>query len=77
MFIDKVTVKVEFFDRKRAKLKTLVSSGYKLYIGRHWRPSTMQMQNHLTGKSTALNWSNYKFQTGLTPRDFNKKSLAR
>lgn len=70
-------VKVEYYDRKRAKLKTLVNSGYKEYIGRYWRPSTMQMQNHITGKSTTLNWSNYKFRAGLTTRDFNKKSLAR
>lgn len=70
-------VKIEFYDRKGSKLKTLVNSGYKEYIGRYWRPTTMQMQNHLTGKSTTLTWSNYRFRTGLTNRDFNKKSLAR
>ncbi len=70
-------VKVDFYDRKNAKLKTLVSSGYKQYIGHYWRPATMNMQNHLTGKSTTLTWSNYKFRNGLTSRDFNKNSLQR
>ena len=45
-------VKVEFFDRKRRKLKTLTWKGYRQYIGRYWRASEMFMQNHQTGKST-------------------------
>ncbi len=70
-------VKVEFYDRKGSKLKTLVSSGYKEYIGRYWRPARMHMQNHLTGKSTTLTWTNYTFRNGLTTRDFNKNSIQR
>lgn len=70
-------VKLEFFDRKNSKMKTLVSSGYKQYLGKYWRPSLMSMQNHLTGKSTTLQFSNYKFQTGLSTRDFNKNALSR
>ena len=70
-------VKVEYYDRKNAKLKTLINSGYKQYLGRYWRPATMNMQNHQTGKSTTLTWSNYKFRTGLTTRDFNKNTLKR
>lgn len=70
-------MKITFYDRKNTLLKTLVSSGYKEYAGKHWRPATMQMDNHQNGKSTTLQWSNYKFKTGLSKRDFNKKSLAR
>ncbi len=70
-------IKVEFYDRKGSKMKTLTSSGYKQYLGKYWRPSIMNMQNHLTGKSTILQWSNYKFRTGLSKRDFNKNALAR
>ena len=69
--------KVMFYDRKNSLLKTLVSTGYKEYTGRHWRPTLMSMQNHQSGKSTTLQWNNYKFKTGLSDRDFNKKSLAR
>jgi len=70
-------VKIDFFDRKGSRLKTLTASGFREYIGHYWRPSVMQMQNHQTGKSTTLKWSNYKFRTGLTNRDFNKNSLKR
>ncbi len=70
-------LKVMFYDRKNALMKTLQSTGFKQYLGRYWRPTTMNMVNHQTGKSTVLQWTNYKFKTGLTTRDFNKKAIAR
>lgn len=70
-------VKIDFYDRKNAHLKTLTSSGYNKYIDRYWRPLTMQMQNHQTGKSTILTWTDYRFKTGLSTRDFNKNTLKR
>ncbi len=70
-------LKVMFYDRKNTLLKTLVSNGFRQYLGRYWRPATMNMQNVQTGKSTVLQWSNYKFRTGLTTRDFNKNALKR
>ncbi len=79
-WIDKVgyrPVKVMYYDRKKALLKTLQATGFKKYLGKYWRPASMSMVNHQTGKSTTLQWSNYKFKTGLSSRDFNKKSLAR
>jgi len=69
--------KIMFYDRKNALLKTLVATNFKQYAGKHWRPAMMNMQNHQSGKSTILQYSNYKFKTGLSKRDFNKKSLAR
>lgn len=69
--------KIMYYDRKNALLKTLITTGFKQYAGKHWRPTQMNMQNHQTGKSTILQWNNYKFKTGLSKRDFNKKSLAR
>ena len=70
-------VKVEYYDRKNALLKTLELDGFKQYDGGFWRPSKMVMTNHQTGKSTALTWSAYKFATGLTAKDFTKNSLKR
>ncbi len=70
-------VKVKFYDRKSALLKTLEATGFKQFLGRYWRPSMMSMVNHQSGKSTILQFSNYKFKNGLSSRDFNKKSLAR
>jgi len=70
-------VKIEFYDRKDALLKTLEMSSYQEYIGRYWRADVMSMQNHQTKKSTVLEWENYRFRTGLSDRDFNPNTLSR
>ena len=70
-------VKVEFYDRKSDLLKTLDVSGHQQYLDHYWRPDEMFMQNHQTGKSTRLLWSNYKFKTGLDEKDFNQNVLKR
>jgi len=70
-------VKVEYYDRKKALLKTLVVSDFNQYLEHYWRPGKMDMVNHLTGKSTLLEWTDYQFQTGLTDRDFRSQSLKR
>ena len=69
--------KVMYYDRKNALLKTLTASGYQQYLGKFWRPAKMTMANHQSGKGTTLQWTNYKFRSGLKSRDFNNKSLAR
>lgn len=69
--------KIVYYDRKNSLLKTLVYSDYKQYLGRYWRADRMYMENHQTGKSTLLTWSNYTFKNGLTDRDFNRNSLKR
>ena len=70
-------LRIEFYDRKNAILKTLTQTDFKQYIGQYWYPHKMFMQNHQTGKSTLLTWSDYKFRTGLSDKDFNKNSLKR
>jgi outer membrane lipoprotein-sorting protein len=69
--------KVVFYDRKNAMLKTLVHSDYRQFLEKYWRAHDMFMENHQTGKSTRLIWDNYRFQTGLTERDFDRNSLKR
>ena len=69
--------KIEFYDRKNALLKTLVFRNYKQYLGQFWRADEMFMQNHQTGKSTLLTWSDYKFRNGFSDADFNKNALKR
>ncbi len=70
-------VKAEFYDRKKSLLKTLQASDFKQYLGHYWRPGTMDMVNHQTGKSTLLEWQDYAFKTGLTERDFRSQALKR
>ena len=72
-----VPVKVEYFDRKNSALKTLTISNYEQHMGKFWRAGRMEMQNEQTGKSTILEWTDYKFQTGLTDKDFDSKALKR
>ncbi len=69
--------KIEFYDRKNSLLKTLDYSGYNQYLNQYWRANVMSMENHQTGKSTLLTWSNYAFRTGLEDGDFNRNSLKR
>ena len=70
-------IKAEFYDRKKALLKTLESSEFQQFLGHYWRPGKMNMVNHQNGKSTLLEWSNYEFKTGLTEGDFRSQSLKR
>jgi outer membrane lipoprotein-sorting protein len=70
-------LKIDFYDRKNALLKTQTFRGYHQYLGKYWHPDEMFMENHQTGKSTLLKWSDYKFKVGFKDRDFNKNSLKR
>ncbi len=71
------TWKVEYYDRKKAHLKTLTAREYKQYAGKYWEADEIQMVNHQNGKSTVLYFSDHRFQTGLDKGDFNKNSLMR
>lgn len=70
-------LKVEFYDRKDALLKTLYMKDYRQYLDKYWRPSRMDMINHQTGKETTLNWLDYQFGNGLNDRDFDQNTLKR
>jgi Outer membrane lipoprotein-sorting protein len=69
--------KIDFYDRKNDLLKTLTFRNYAQYVGKHWRAGEMLMVNHQTGKSTGLAWSDYRFKSGLSTRDFDQARLAR
>ena len=69
--------KVEFYDPSDRLLKTLTADGYKLYSDKYWRPQVLLMVNHQNGKSTRLNFHDYRFKTGLNEQDFAQSSLQR
>jgi len=69
--------KIVFYDRKNARLKTLIFKNYRQYLGKYWRAHKMFMQNHQTGKSTKLLWEKYQFGSGFTARDFSKNTIKR
>ena len=70
-------LKVEYFDRKNSHLKTLTSKGYQKYLNKYWRADEYNMVNHQNGKSTRLEFSDYKFNVGLNENDFTKNALKR
>lgn len=69
--------KLDFYDRKDALLKTLQLLDYREYLDNIWRSHKFVMNNHQTGKSTELIYSDYEFKTGLTENDFVKGILKR
>lgn len=79
-WIDKaryIPMKVEYYDRKNALLKTLENKGYRQYLDQYWRADEMLMTNHQNGKNTSLIIGSINFRTGLTERDFDQNSLKR
>ncbi len=67
--------KIEYYDRKGDKLKTLRLEGYERYLDAYWRPAKMIMGNHQSGRVTQLIWKDYQFGTGLTAADFAQSKL--
>lgn len=71
------TWKVELYDRRDAHLKTLSFAGYKQYLDRYWRAAEQTMVNHLTGASTVLKWTDFRFRTDLSDTEFTQTALRR
>ena len=77
-WIDKATYlvkKIDYYDRRGKLLKTLVMGNYQQFNDKYWRAGEMLMENHQSGRSTQLVWSEYRFNTGLTEADFSLNSL--
>ncbi len=71
------TWKMELYDRKGSHLKTLTFAGYRQYLDRYWRAGEQTMENHLTGASTVLHWSHFRFRTNLDDGEFTQTALRR
>ena len=69
--------KIDYYDLKDALLKTLVLKDYQQHEDRFWRPASMEMTNHQTGRGTTLEWSDHAFGAGLDEADFSLNRLQR
>lgn len=69
-------IRIEYFDDRGEHLKTLRLTDYAFH-GPCWRAATMTMENHRTGRITRLDWSDFRFDTGLAPRRFTPDDLSR
>ncbi|MCH8904304.1 MAG: outer membrane lipoprotein-sorting protein [Bacteroidetes bacterium] len=67
---------IEYYDKKRIKLKTLKYSDYNQHSGVYWRAHLMVLENHQTNTTTKIKSSDYKFKIGLIDSDFTEKALT-
>jgi outer membrane lipoprotein-sorting protein len=77
-WIDKAeyrTLKIDYFSKNGEFLKTFTASEYKEYLDAYWYPDRMDMNNHQTGRTTTLKFTDYKFRNGFSERDFDQASL--
>ncbi|MEA3374428.1 MAG: outer membrane lipoprotein-sorting protein [Campylobacterota bacterium] len=76
-FVDResfLTIKVDYYDRKRELLKTATFFDYKKIDG-IWRIGKIKMKNHQNDKETILIWKNETIKNGLSDKDFHKRML--
>lgn len=71
------TVKIDYYDHKGDRLKTLTLDRWEQYQGRYWRPLQLQMVNHQNRKQTVLTLSSYKVGAGVEKRAFSSLGLDR
>ena len=69
--------KMELYDRKNSHLKTLTFADYQQYLDRYWRAGEQTMENHLTGASTVLKWTEFRFRNNLPDSEFTQTALRR
>ncbi len=69
--------RMELYDRKDSHLKTLTFADYQQFLDQYWRAGEQTMVNHLTGASTVLEWSDFRFRTNLDDSEFTKPALRR
>lgn len=68
-------MRINYYDRRNAHLKSLRYNDYHHYRDRYWRSHEMVMQNHQTGKSTILRFKKYEFTVGLDESVFRPNRL--
>ena len=71
------TWRVALYDRKGSHLKTLTFANYRQYLDRYWRAREQTMKNHLTGASTVLKWTDFRFRNNLQDSEFTRPALRR
>ena len=67
---------VEFYDKKNAKLKTLVYGEYQQLDGAYWRAKSWTMKNAQSGKGTTLRFTKMKLKNVLSTSDFTPEKLG-
>ncbi len=66
--------KIDYYDRKKALLKTATFEDYKKIDG-VWRVGKITMKNHQNDKTTVLIWVDDRVKAGLRDKHFSKRVL--
>ena len=69
-----LTMKVDYYDRKRELLKSAAFFDYKKIDG-VWRIGKIHMKNYQNDKETILIWKDETIKNGLSDKDFHKRVL--
>ncbi|PQJ58490.1 hypothetical protein BTO08_22280 (plasmid) [Photobacterium angustum] len=70
-------VRIDFYDRKKTHLKTMMAKNFSLFADKYWRPLNVEMINLQTQRKTQLNYSNIEFQQGLSDNELSRRALKR
>lgn len=70
-------VRIDFYDRKQAHLKTMMAKNFSLFADKYWRPLNVEMTNLQTQRKTQLNYSSIEFQQGLSDNELSRRALQR
>ncbi len=75
--VDPVVRRIDYYGPSGGLLKTLALDGYARHDGGHWRASRMTMTDRTDAKVTVMEWSRFRFGTGLGRAAFDPSTLAR
>lgn len=62
-------VRIVYFDREGHELKRLEFYDYKQFQNQYWRPTRIVMTNVRDNSVSEIQWSDYRFKTGLKAAD--------
>jgi outer membrane lipoprotein-sorting protein len=75
---DYVIRRVEYYDQDPRPFKRLTVTGYHRFLNKYLRAAQMIMENLRTGRSTVLQWEQYRFEgSGISEADFSAAALKR
>jgi len=69
--------KVEYFDDKGKHVKTQYMEQYQFFDDRYLLPTRTVMVNHITDKSTSMEWRNIQLDTAQSTMQFTTTALKR
>lgn len=70
-------MRIDYYDRKDSRLKTMMLTNYRKYSGDYWRAQLWDVVNHQTGKTTQLVFGDYRFGVGFNDNAFSSSRLKR